>query len=86
MSDILADRKVTGEDTGHGIGQEELGTLFEAFVQTQSGIKSKEGTGLGLAIAKKAVDEHDGSIRVESKPGAGTTFTVEIPIAGGSDK
>ena len=67
--------RVRVSDTGAGIDAEHLPKIFEPYFSTK-----ETGTGLGLAIAKKAVDEHDGSIRVESKPGEGTTFTVEIPI------
>jgi signal transduction histidine kinase len=73
--------RVRVSDTGVGIDADHLPKIFEPYFSTK-----ETGTGLGLAIAKKAVDEHDGSIRVESKPGTGTTFTVEIPIAGGSEK
>ncbi len=66
--------RVRVRDTGVGIDADHLPKIFEPYFSTK-----ETGTGLGLAIAKKAVDEHDGSIRVESKPGAGTTFTVEIP-------
>ncbi|HEX8118508.1 MAG TPA: ATP-binding protein [Pyrinomonadaceae bacterium] len=69
--------RVRVSDTGVGIDAEHLPKIFEPYFSTK-----ETGTGLGLAIAKKAVDEHDGSIRVESKPGAGTTFTVEIPLKG----
>ncbi|MBV9925698.1 MAG: HAMP domain-containing protein [Acidobacteria bacterium] len=67
--------RVRVSDTGVGIDAEHLPKIFEPYFSTK-----ETGTGLGLAIAKKAVDEHDGSIRVESRPGAGTTFTVEIPF------
>ncbi len=70
--------RVRVSDTGAGIDAEHLPKIFEPYFSTK-----ETGTGLGLAIAKKAVDEHDGSIRVESKPGEGTTFTVEIPIRRG---
>jgi signal transduction histidine kinase len=73
--------RVRVSDTGVGIDADHLPKIFEPYFSTK-----ETGTGLGLAIAKKAVDEHDGSIRVESKPGAGTTFTVEIPTTGGSEK
>jgi signal transduction histidine kinase len=69
--------RVRVSDTGVGIDADHLPKIFEPYFSTK-----ETGTGLGLAIAKKAVDEHDGSIRVESKPGAGTTFTVEIPLKG----
>ena len=67
--------RVRVSDTGVGIDADHLPKIFEPYFSTK-----ETGTGLGLAIAKKAVDEHSGSIRVESKPGDGTTFTVEIPI------
>jgi signal transduction histidine kinase len=73
--------QVRVSDTGRGIDPKDLPKIFEPYFSTK-----ETGTGLGLAIAKKAVDEHDGSIRVESKSGVGTTFTVEIPIAGGVDE
>jgi signal transduction histidine kinase len=66
--------RVRVSDTGAGIPADNLPKIFEPYFSTK-----ETGTGLGLAIAKKAVDEHDGSIRVESRPGVGTTFTVEIP-------
>ena len=67
--------RVRVSDTGVGIDADHLPKIFEPYFSTK-----ETGTGLGLAIAKKAVDEHNGSIRVESKPGEGTTFTVEIPM------
>ena len=69
--------RVRVSDTGVGIPADELPKIFEPYFSTK-----ETGTGLGLAIAKKAVDEHDGSISVESRPGEGTTFTVEIPLKG----
>ncbi|HLM57834.1 MAG TPA: ATP-binding protein [Pyrinomonadaceae bacterium] len=67
---------VSVSDTGRGIEPEHLPKIFEPYFSTK-----ETGTGLGLAIVKKAVDEHRGSISVESRPGAGTTFTVELPTA-----
>jgi signal transduction histidine kinase len=67
--------RVRVSDTGVGIDAEHLPKIFEPYFSTK-----ETGTGLGLAIVKKAVDEHDGSVRVESRPGEGTTFTVDIPI------
>jgi signal transduction histidine kinase len=66
------------EDTGAGIAPEHLEKLFEPFFTTKP-----NGTGLGLTIARRIVDEHDGSIEVESAPGQGTTFTVLLPISRG---
>ncbi|MDT7809904.1 MAG: hypothetical protein QOJ70_3717 [Acidobacteriota bacterium] len=81
LSALEGRARVRVSDTGRGIEADHLPKIFEPYFSTK-----ETGTGLGLAIAKKAVDEHDGSIRVESKPGAGTTFTVEIPTAGGRDE
>ncbi len=62
------------EDTGVGMCEEELGRLFTPFYTTKS-----SGTGLGLAISRQIVEEHLGSIAVESRPGEGTTFTLHLP-------
>jgi signal transduction histidine kinase len=64
-------------DTGPGIPQEIRDTLFEPFVT----FGKATGTGLGLAIAKKTVEDHGGSIAVESIPGQGATFTIRVPQA-----
>jgi len=64
----------TFEDTGVGIPEDALARLFEPFYTTK-----EEGTGLGLAIAKRIVEAHGGTIRVESEPGAGTRFEVWLP-------
>ena len=62
-------------DNGPGISPALRGHLFELFHST----KGNKGTGLGLAVTKKIVEEHDGEIKVKSKPGDGTTFTVTLP-------
>ncbi len=49
--------------------------LFEPFFTTK-----KRGTGLGLAIVKQIVEQHGGAIGVESAPGEGTSFTVDLPL------
>jgi signal transduction histidine kinase len=68
------------EDTGPGIAEEELSTLFEPFVQTQSGRESGEGTGLGLAISRNFVSLMGGTIDVRSEPDVGTRFCVRLPF------
>jgi signal transduction histidine kinase len=73
-------------DTGGGIARELLGKIFEPYFTTKQG---KSGTGLGLYITKKVIEDHQGSIKVESTPGKGTTFTLRLPLitgqgAGGS--
>ena len=62
-------------DTGRGIAAEDISQVFEPYFSTKD-----TGTGLGLAIAKKAVDDHGGTITVISKQGAGTTFTITLPV------
>jgi C4-dicarboxylate-specific signal transduction histidine kinase len=64
------------QDTGHGISEENLKKLYSPFFTTKEG-----GTGLGLAITRRIIEEHKGEIKVKSKVGEGTTFTVELPIA-----
>ena len=66
------------EDTGAGIASAELGTLFQAFTQTESGRKSTEGTGLGLAISQKFVQLMGGDITVSSQLAIGTVFKFNI--------
>jgi heavy metal sensor kinase len=74
------------QDTGIGIPPEHLGKIFQRFYRVERG-RSREsgGAGLGLAICKSFVTAHGGSIGVESTPGRGSTFTVELPGTGGSD-
>jgi PAS domain S-box-containing protein len=71
------------EDTGPGIAPDELDTLFDAFVQTESGRKSQEGTGLGLAISHKFVELMGGKFTVKSTLGQGTTigFNIRVTLA-----
>lgn len=66
------------EDTGRGISAEDLPKIFDGFHQVQSTAAS-QGVGLGLTIIKKYLDLLKGTIRVDSKPGKGSTFTVTIP-------
>jgi signal transduction histidine kinase len=66
---------ISFRDTGCGIRTEDLGKIFDSFFTTK-----EAGTGLGLAIAKGIIDEHGGSISVESEEGMGTTVTVLLPL------
>jgi len=63
-------------DTGQGIPPENLSKLFEPFYTT----KGKHGTGLGLAVIWRIVDNHSGTINVESELGKGTTFIIHLPL------
>ncbi|HEU4324337.1 MAG TPA: GAF domain-containing protein [Roseiflexaceae bacterium] len=67
-------------DTGEGIPPEQLPNLFQAFVQTSSGVRAQEGTGLGLAISRQFARLMAGDIRVESRLGVGSTFQVDLPV------
>jgi signal transduction histidine kinase len=67
-------------DTGAGIPQEQLPHIFEKFFQADNQAAAAHGgTGLGLAIARQIVEAHNGTISVESTPGAGTVFTIVLP-------
>ena len=66
-------------DNGIGINNDDLPQLFELFYQS-SKHKGKNGNGIGLTITKQLVEIMGGKIDVESEPGKGTTFTIELPI------
>jgi signal transduction histidine kinase/DNA-binding response OmpR family regulator len=68
------------EDTGAGIAPEEMDTLFEAFVQTETGRQSQQGTGLGLPISKQFIELMGGALTVASQIGKGTCFQFDIPV------
>lgn len=71
---------LTMKDTGPGIPQEELPKIFERFYRSDSARKAENGGhGLGLSIARIIVIAHGGKIRVRSKVGEGTEFSVELP-------
>ena len=63
-------------DTGCGISEENRARIFDPFFTTK---ESGRGTGLGLAIAAQVAEDHQGSIRVDSRVGEGTAFTVKLP-------
>ena len=66
------------EDDGRGMNEKTVNQIFDPFFTTKRG---KGGTGLGLAISYRIITEHGGTISVSSQPGAGTTFTINIPVA-----
>lgn len=67
-------------DTGPGISAEEQQRLFGAFMQASAGMQMPEGSGLGLTISRAFVRLMGGEVRIDSKPGAGTTVSFEIPV------
>ncbi|WP_241149882.1 ATP-binding protein, partial [Pseudomonas viridiflava] len=68
-------------DTGVGIAQDQQALVFQRFhrIENQGG-RTFEGSGIGLSLVDELVRLHGGTIAVESEPGAGTTFTVTLPL------
>ncbi len=67
--------RIAVSDTGRGMSKAELDRAFNDFYTTKPG-----GTGLGLSIVRRLVLDSNGSLQVESEPGQGSKFIVEIPI------
>jgi two-component system NtrC family sensor kinase len=76
---VLAGRQVLiqVEDSGSGISEENLRQIFEPFFSTKH---EGKGTGLGLWVSQGIVQQHGGQMKVRSRPGRGTTFTIALPI------
>ncbi|HXH83109.1 MAG TPA: ATP-binding protein [Candidatus Tectomicrobia bacterium] len=75
---VAGDRlRVRVSDTGGGIAPEDLPHVFEPFFSTKRG-----GTGLGLALVHRIVQDHGGRVDVESVPGVGSSFTLDLPADG----
>jgi PAS domain S-box-containing protein len=73
---------ISVRDEGEGIAREDLSQVFKMFYRGRNACKgSAEGSGVGLAIARKIVEQHGGSIRIESNPGEGTTVVLTLPAA-----
>jgi two-component system sensor histidine kinase SenX3 len=74
--------EVSITDQGIGMSEEELGRIFERFYRTDDArSRLTGGTGLGLSMVKHIISNHGGDIRVKSKQGEGSTFTVRLPNA-----
>ncbi len=67
---------ITVADTGMGMSDEVRKKVFDPFFTT----KGEEGTGLGLSVSHSIVERHGGDLKVDSRPGEGTTFTITLPI------
>jgi PAS domain S-box-containing protein len=73
--------RIDVRDTGTGISEEAVARIFEPFFST----KMEKGTGLGLWVSHGIVQAHGGTLKVRSRSGHGTTFTITLPIAGPQD-
>jgi signal transduction histidine kinase len=68
--------RVSISDRGHGVPQDKLARIFDAFVTTK-----EHGLGLGLALARSIVEAHGGRIEAANNPGGGATFAFVLPVA-----
>ena len=73
--------KIQVSDTGEGISEEGISRIFDRFYrEDRSRNRSTGGSGLGLAITKQLVEAHNGTIKVESGLGLGSSFEVKFPV------
>jgi len=80
VEDSESQVKISVKDNGLGIPLEKQKDLFKKFYQVDTSLtREVGGSGLGLAICKGLIEEHGGTISVESAPGAGSTFSFTIP-------
>jgi signal transduction histidine kinase len=77
---------ITVRDQGIGIAQDDLPHVFERFQRGRNVVGRIAGTGIGLAASKQIVEQHEGTITVESRLGEGSTFTIRLPLGTGEDK
>jgi len=79
LAEVDGSAVMTVSDTGPGISPEDIGLVFEKYYRTKP-TAGKDGVGLGLAIVKSIVEAHGGSVAVESAPGKGSDFIINLPI------
>jgi signal transduction histidine kinase len=69
-------------DSGPGVAREDQDRIFDRFARAAGSRRRSEGAGLGLAIVRAIAEAHGGRATLESRPGAGSTFTVVVPLSG----
>ncbi len=69
-------------DTGPGVAPDDQERIFERFARASASRRRSEGAGLGLAIVRAIAEAHGGRVTLSSRPGAGATFTVVVPLDG----
>jgi signal transduction histidine kinase len=73
---------VVVSDRGLGIDADDLPNIFKPFFRGRRAIDAQiRGSGVGLSVVRHIVEAHGGDVRAESRPGAGTTITIELPVA-----
>jgi len=78
--------RIRVSDRGLGIDAGDLPHVFKPFFRGRRAVDAQvRGTGIGLSVVRHVVDAHDGRVRVDSRPGAGTTVTIELPVAARAD-
>jgi two-component system sensor histidine kinase/response regulator len=79
--EVAGQVRISIRDNGIGIPAEEHARIFDRFYQVNRDLYEQQGVGLGLSIAQSIVELHQGTIKVESALGEGSTFTIVLPVA-----
>jgi len=79
--------RLTVQDRGPGVPKDERNRIFEPFVRGRGAMAAQtHGFGLGLSLVKRVAEAHGGSVSVESAPGQGAAFTLDLPATGAADR